>query len=461
MARYLLNIFIGALIFQLVGYFIAGCAQIGAPTGGPRDTLAPTLVKANPEKKKTNFNSNKIVLDFDEYIDLQDLSANLNISPLPKLNPVISNNLKTITIKLKDSLLPNTTYNIDFGNSIKDINEGNVYKGFAYQFSTGNSIDSFTLQGKVVLAETGKVDSTLIVLLYKNLNDSAVITQRPNYVSKLDGSGKFKFSFLPNQNFKVYVLKDGDGNKFYNSPTEVFGFLNKTVSSSEIDSDITLFAYKEKNENNAVVTTPQKKEKLLKYFLNLNYGKQDLLMPLSFNFNNPIQTLSADSIFITDTNYNKIAAVSTQIDSSRKQILLDTKWLPETFYYLIINAQAVKDSSGLSLTKTDTIKFVTKSKEDYGSVKLTFSHLDSSKHPIMLLFEGDQMKYTIPLTSNIWFNKMMLPAELEIRILYDENNNGQWNPGNYSKKIQPEKVIAIPNKITIKANWENENDIVL
>jgi hypothetical protein len=56
MARYLLNIFIGALIFQLVGYFIAGCAQIGAPTGGPRDTLAPIVVKANPENKKTNFN---------------------------------------------------------------------------------------------------------------------------------------------------------------------------------------------------------------------------------------------------------------------------------------------------------------------------------------------------------------------------------------------------------------------
>ena len=182
---------------------------------------------------------------------------------------------------------------------------------------------------------------------------------------------------------------------------------------------------------------------------------------LSLNFNNPIQTLLSDSIFITDTNYHTIAGVSTQIDSSRKQILLDTKWLPETIYYLLINANAVKDSSGLALTKTDTIKFVTKSKDDYGSVKLNFFHLDTTKHPIMLLFEGDQMKYKIPLTSNSWFNKMMLPAELEIRILYDENNNGQWDPGNYSQKIQPEKVIAIPNKMTIKANWENENDIVL
>jgi hypothetical protein len=135
--------------------------------------------------------------------------------------------------------------------------------------------------------------------------------------------------------------------------------------------------------------------------------------------------------------------------------------LPETIYYLLINANAVKDSSGLALTKTDTIKFVTKSKDDYGSVKLNFFHLDTTKHPIMLLFEGDQMKYKIPLTSNSWFNKMMLPAELEIRILYDENNNGQWDPGNYSQKIQPEKVIAIPNKMTIKANWENENDILL
>ena len=110
-----------ALFMQVVASLIGGCAQISAPTGGSRDTTAPYLVKANPETNKLNFTGNKIILNFSEYIQLQDLQSNLLVSPLQKNNPIISSNLKTITIKLKDSLLPNTTYSFNFGNSIKDI----------------------------------------------------------------------------------------------------------------------------------------------------------------------------------------------------------------------------------------------------------------------------------------------------------------------------------------------------
>jgi hypothetical protein len=111
-----------------------GCAQMGAPTGGTKDTLPPRLVKALPEENKVQFIGNKIVFSFDEYIDLQDVPANVLVSPLTKINPQIEAKLKTVTVKFKDSLLPSTTYSINFGDAIKDVNEGNPFKNFTYIF---------------------------------------------------------------------------------------------------------------------------------------------------------------------------------------------------------------------------------------------------------------------------------------------------------------------------------------
>ena len=189
--------FIGiAFIGQICSLLITGCAQIGAPTGGPKDTSAPVLVKAMPLNNQTNFSGNKIILTFDEYVDLQDVQSNLLVSPSPKNNPSINSNLKIITIKLKDSLLANTTYAINFSSAIKDINEGNVLNNFVYTFSTGSYIDSLELEGKVMMAETGKIDSSLNVLLYKNASDTDVTSRRPDYVAKLKGDGSFAFKHI-------------------------------------------------------------------------------------------------------------------------------------------------------------------------------------------------------------------------------------------------------------------------
>lgn len=152
----------------------SGCAQIGAPTGGPRDTIPPRLVNSSPPINSTSFTSNKIILTFNEYIEVKEAQNNVLVSPFQKINPVIDFKLKTVTVKLKDSLLPNTTYTINFGNAIVDNNEGNPLKDFTYVFSTGNHIDSLNLSGKVILAETGGADSTIIAMLYRNTSDTAI-----------------------------------------------------------------------------------------------------------------------------------------------------------------------------------------------------------------------------------------------------------------------------------------------
>ncbi|MEO7766062.1 MAG: Ig-like domain-containing domain, partial [Ferruginibacter sp.] len=214
-------------------YFISitgtGCAQIGSPTGGPRDSLPPVLISANPKLFTTNFSANKITLSFNEYVDVQDIQDNVLVSPFPKVNPTVEFKLRTVTVKLKDTLRPNTTYAINFGNAIRDNNEGNPFRNFTYVFSTGKTIDSLQAGGKVIIAETGKEDSTIIALLYRNVDDSAVQKRKPDYVAKLDSTGNFMFRNLSEGKYKIYALKDGDGGKTYNSKIELFAFADSEI----------------------------------------------------------------------------------------------------------------------------------------------------------------------------------------------------------------------------------------
>ncbi len=96
----------------------SGCAQIGAPTGGPRDSIPPKLLNANPPNGTLNFKGNHITLTYDEYVQLQKVQENLLVSPTPKITPNVDYKLRTVTIKIRDTLEPNTTYRFDLGNSI-------------------------------------------------------------------------------------------------------------------------------------------------------------------------------------------------------------------------------------------------------------------------------------------------------------------------------------------------------
>ena len=148
---------------------LSSCANIIPPSGGAKDSLPPNLVSALPKDSAINVLPKLITLTFDEFVSLQDINNNLIVSPTLKNLPIVDNKLRNVTVKFKDSLEANTTYSLNFGNAIKDVNEGNILKNFRYVFSTGNSIDNFTYKGKVFLAEKGTVDSTLVVILHLSL----------------------------------------------------------------------------------------------------------------------------------------------------------------------------------------------------------------------------------------------------------------------------------------------------
>jgi hypothetical protein len=172
-----------------------GCANMIPPSGGPRDTIPPVLLKATPSDSTVNFKGDRIVLTFDEYLDdPKDPRNNIIFTPAFDVDPEVTTKGKALTVRFRDTMLaPNTTYVINFGNAIVDLTEANAAKNFVYTFSTGPYLDSLEISGKILLAENGGVDTTLNVALYKDLRDSAIVSKNPQYVVRLDHNGNFRF----------------------------------------------------------------------------------------------------------------------------------------------------------------------------------------------------------------------------------------------------------------------------
>ncbi|MEO6905336.1 MAG: Ig-like domain-containing domain [Ginsengibacter sp.] len=443
----------------------SGCAQIGMPTGGLKDTLPPVLLNSNPPNKSIHFDGNKITFTFDEYIHLQDLQKYLLVAPEPKTIPNITSKLKTVSIKIRDTLQPNTTYSFQFGDALQDINENNPLHDFTYVFSTGSYIDSLTFNGKVVLAETGKADSTLLVFLYKNLDDSAVYKEKPRYITRLDSSGKFQFKYLAEGNYHLYALKDESGQKMYNNPSQLFAFSDSIIHISKMVSPVELFAFAEE-ENKKPLTnssTGNKKnpEKILKYTTSISGNIQDLLTPITINFTVPLKNFDPSKIKLTDTLFQPVSAATVSMDTTFKQVTVKNNWVEDTRYKLIIEKEFAIDTLGDELKKSDTISFKTKASGEYGSLKLNFKNLQKIAHPVLQFVQNNAVVDSFKITSPTFMVKLFNPGEYELRILNDENDNGKWDPGSYHLKKQPEKVMAIPKKISIRADWDNEADVVL
>jgi hypothetical protein len=463
--------FSNIVYFLFFGFIIAicivggvGCAQIGNPTGGPKDTLAPVLVNTHPAIFTTNFTANTITMSFDEYINLKDIQNNLLVSPYPKKNPTITFRNKTVTIKLKDSLKANTTYAINFGNALVDVHEGNIYKNLTYVFSTGNTIDSLKIGGTVTLAETGKIDSSILVLLYPgDALDSAVQKFKPRYVTRLMPGGKFLFTNLPAKTFRIYALGDMSGSKIYSSPTEIFAFADSTVRPSiAVTNPIELFAYQAQRPKPAatVPVKPSKAAKKFKYTTSISTGPQDIFSGLELDFNGPLKNFDESKIILTDT-FGNPEPFRLLLDSTATILTLKRSWKTDEQYKLIVIKDGFTDTLGHILNKTDTITFSTKKESDYGTLVLRFSNIDLSQHPVLQFVQGGAIVESASLTSSEWHADLFNPGEYDLRILYDTNNNGVWDPGDYLKHRQPEKVVSFDKKLKIKADWDNERDIRL
>ena len=457
------------LLYKLLVY-TSGCAQIIPPTGGPRDSLPPVMLGAVPKDSTLNFTGNKIILTFDEYIQLERPEEQLIVSPVPKVSPLIEAKLKEITIRIKDTLEENTTYSINFGKALKDLNEGNPAKQFTYIFSTGKYIDSSSLSGKVTLAETGRPDSTLIVMLHRNFEDSVVSKEKPRYFTRLDSAGRFTFNNIAPGRYNIFALKDQGGQKMYLRNSDLFAFYNSMLTVGDNNIHPLLYAFAEEPEERrpgstkagaTTKATTAKKDKKLSYSINLESNQQDLLGDLTLTFSEPLQSFDSNKLHLTDTLFQPVSGYRIEADSVNKLFTLSYPWKEEQDFQLILEKDIAKDSSGTELAKADTIRFKTKKNSEYGRLKLRLQNLDTAQHIVLVFYKADKIEKSQPVTGREVNFTLFHPGDYEIRILYDRNSNGKWDTGNYWKRIQPEKIVSDGKKYTVRPNWDNEITIEL
>lgn len=442
-----------------------GCANIIPPTGGLRDSLPPVLLGVTPPDSTTNFAERKLVFSFDEYVVLDNVQQNLIVSPTLPVNPVAVHRLKTVTVTLRDTLLePNTTYTLDFGNALRDNNEGNIFRNFKYIFSTGSYLDSLSFGGNVLLAETGTVDSTMMVILHTNPEDSAVIKERPRYRARVDRQGAFRFENLPPGEFYLYALKDESGAGRYQNKSQLFAFADEPVIVDGDTDNITLYAYvEEQREESPRPGSNAEKEERLRIQTNIRDGKLSLLDKLQISFPlAPLSNFDSTQVKLLGPDSLPLSGYSFGLDTSLSKFTVFYKWNENTAYSMIFGKDFAVDSAGRKLTREDTLRFSTARTSEYGSIKMRFLNLDLTQNPILLLIQNKEIRHT-HIFSNRDFNLPLFPpGEYEMRIVFDRNQNGKWDPGNFfESRQQPERIMQIPRNLTVRANWESEIDIDL
>jgi len=447
---------------------LEGCANIVPPSGGPRDSLPPYLTAARPIDSALGVFPKEIVVGFNEYITTTSIQENLIISPTLKNMPLIDARLNSIRIRIADTLLDNTTYSIQFGNAIKDVNEGNILKNFTYVFSTGNRLDTGKIKGKVLLAESGRADSSFVVILHPAAKDSAIFKERPNYYTKLNGKGQFSFNFLPKGSYHIFVLPN-DYTKKYDDSTKFFAFLDSAVNIETTKDSLQLYAFQGakkpvKIKSSSTIKSTKKTGAILKYSKDFDGSEQDILHSLHLTFETPIHFNDSFSITLCDTFNKKLAGASISIDTAHPQsIIISYPWKFATKYRLIIPQASIKDSLNNILVKTDTLAFITKREEAYNSATIRIKGFENLKNPILQLSQDDKIKFSYPIVSALLTIKQLPLGEYTLSLLLDNNKNGKWDTGSYygNQKLQPEIVQWFTTPLNIRANWENEINLIL
>jgi hypothetical protein len=374
-------------LWGLIGLiiFVPGCAKIGAPTGGPKDVTPPKYVDGVPENHSRNFTGKEISFRFDEFIVLDNISSELLISPPLSGRPEVRLRDKTVRVRLKDNLLPNTTYTLNFGNAIADLNEKNPLPDFEFVFSTGPVLDSLSVTGSAVNAFNHKPlkDQAITVMLYDNLADSAPYKDRPRYIGRTSKDGLFMVNNIRPDTFRVVAINDANSNMKYDPGTEEIAFLDSllvlnagnvkpvnfirdTIKLSSKDK-----AVKQGNKKTpvkaAIDTTIRQGKKLnalnvnLYYFMEgtdqvfMNDKKRESPEKLFFAFSRPLH----DSLLIRPLNYPTSGSWYQKETSAGGDTLVywitDTTMAKKDTLRLSVSFTTI-DSAGKFITRTDTLR---------------------------------------------------------------------------------------------------------
>lgn len=413
------------LLLLFVSILLVDCAKTGRPTGGPKDETAPLFVTANPPYGTTNFDAEKIKIEFDEFITLKDLNKQLVVSPPMKYPPIITpqgSPSRDIRIEILDTLRPNTTYIFNFGNAVQDNNEGNKLENFKYVFSTGTYIDSLKTKGSVKDALSRKDVKNINVLLYEidsTYNDSIIYNTKPNYVTSTLDTMLFEFTNVKKGKYLMLALQEANSDYLFNPKTDKIAFLQDTIQlpqDSIVNKPLVLFREnqpfdfkrgREVNKGKIQFAFEGGEEKKLEVEV-ISDVPDDFKSVAKFEMDKDtlnywFTPIEADSLnFIVKRN----EFLDTTTVFLRKKELDSLKITPsvsrtldlrDTFYFTSNNPIIKIDSTKLNLFDKDTlpVNFKLMSSEKENKVALLFDKKPEQKYQLTALPEAFSDVYNI------------------------------------------------------------------
>ncbi len=377
------------IAFTVIAVLIlAACASIGRPEGGARDVTPPVYTRSNPAMGERNVDKTHLDVWFDENIQLDDAFNKVIVSPTQKMTPVVRSQGKHLTVELKDTLLANATYTIDFADAIKDLNEGNVLDGFALDFSTGEDLDTLRISGIVLAASNLEPAQGVTVGLYSDMTDTTLTKVPFERVARTNTYGQFTIRNLKPGNYHLFALNDlNRDNKWDRS--EDIAFADYTISpyAEAIEVNDTL---RNAADQDSIITRPgtayYPNDVLLTWF-NENYKAQylkDYKRPnrkyVSISLGAPTDTLPTVNIVGGPHDGNNILAHSLLQRNETNDSLVYWLRTPEVVktdsLFLSVRHQAV-DSLEQIVWQTDTLKFFWKEPKVKKEKKKKDEELDS------------------------------------------------------------------------------------
>lgn len=365
-----------ALLWLCMAALCAACANMGRPEGGARDELPPVFMRSDPMPGATNVNKTRLTATFDENIQLEDAFSKVVVSPAQKTPPRVSANGRRLTVDFQDTLLPNTTYTVDFADAIKDLNEGNILDGFAIDFSTGDTLDTLRISGIVLQAENLEPAQGMLVGAYSNYTDTSLTTQPFDRIARTNQLGQFTIRNLKPGKYRIFAINDVNRDYHWDKSEDV-AFYDDYVSPTieAINVTDTLFA---SNGEDSLVSHPGIRylpNDLLLTWFNIGYkplymtdSKREDRRRIILRFSAPMDTLPR--ITIADG----APGIGRSIDEwamLKANATLDTLeyWIADT---VVMNADSLRlavnylktDTADRIVWNTDTLRFFFKTPKE-------------------------------------------------------------------------------------------------
>lgn len=435
--RYTIPVLSG-LFFLLLIY---SCASIGNPNGGPYDETPPKYVSSTPTPNQTNYQGKNIEILFDELVQLDKPSENVIITPPQLKMPVVRAIGRKVTVELKDTLQPNTTYTIDFTNSLSDNNEKNVLENYTFAFSTGDVIDTLEVSGLLLNAENLEPMPGVTVGLHSNLEDSAFVKIPFVRTSRTNERGRFTIRNISPGTYRIYALNDVNRDYKFDQPGEDIAFDETPITPSfelatrqdttwvdslTIDTihtvsytrylpdDVQLMLFKEKFERQYILRPERSQEHL--FTIRYNAPLDTVPLPVPINFE------PADSSWYFIQMAEEDKSVNFWITDS-------TVWKLDTLQLQVTYPQS--DSLNILQPKTDTVQVAMrirpnetkkKKKKDDEPEPITFLNMEVNASSSMNLYDTLFVTFNEPVLElskdlfylNIKEDTLWVPVDFEL-----------------------------------------------